>query len=761
MSSGAQRLPAPLFNAACCAALGIALADSAGSFAQLALALLPAALAYAWAAPGRLSWLALLLLCAGTAHHWQREHSPSRKLAHCLTSEEARTATVTGRLVENLKPAEEPVRAPRTQFLLRLEAADPEGLSFPGARILVHAKGEGARRGERLQLRVALRRVPPARNPGQADRAELWGRRGVWVEAFVQSPGDMARVSGPPTWEPLSWTTKWRAWISDSLSRGIEDKPLEHSLISSMVLGVRDAGLRDAEDWFRQTGTLHLFAVSGLNLTMLAWLLTVGLRMIGVEQRVTAILALPVLAIYGLVTGLGPSCLRALVGTVLFLCSAWLEGPSVALNSLGAAALVLLAADTDNLFHGGFQLSFCLVFALLWVATPLARRVAALFQPDPLLPRKMWSPLQRWRVGIGRGVASAVAATLVSFVGGLPWAVFVFHSVSPVGILVNLLVIPLAFGILSLGLCGVLCAPVVPWVAGINRLNALLAGVLLDVVRIGSQVPGGHWAAANPFLKKPDFVILDAGNGAALLLDLPGKPWLFDCGSDAQFDTLLLPALRNYGLDQLEGLALSHGDAAHIGAALKTQQLYRPRQFVASTAKDRSPTRKRLGTTALSGGGSLRAVSAGDHLQSGPLPCVEVLFPPRAHSASLADDKCLVVRFRSSGWSLLYTADSGYPTERWLLEHCREMLSADIWVRGSHIREATGTEAFVEAVNPKLIIVAGAPGGREARPIGRWADEWRARGREVWLQQETGAVEGWMGKSRKVRGYLNREKLSW
>jgi beta-lactamase superfamily II metal-dependent hydrolase len=144
-------------------------------------------------------------------------------------------------------------------------------------------------------------------------------------------------------------------------------------------------------------------------------------------------------------------------------------------------------------------------------------------------------------------------------------AVLVFHSVSPVGILVNLLVIPLAFGILSLGLCGVLCAPVVPLSAGINRLNALLAGILLKVVRVGAELPGGHWAAANPFLKQPDFVLLDTGNGAALLLDLPGKPWLFDCGSEAQFETLLLPALRNYGLDRLEGLALSHGDAAHIG----------------------------------------------------------------------------------------------------------------------------------------------------------------------------------------------------
>jgi competence protein ComEC len=761
MSSGAQRPPAPLFNAACCAVVGIFLADQAGSWLELGLGLGAAAATYALCAPGRLPWLAVLLLGAGTLHHWRREYSPSRKLARHLHPSEPRVAVVTGTVVGTPKATLEAAAALRSHFLFQIESADVAELSIVGAAVLVHSKGEGPQNGERLRLRAGLRRIPPARNPGQPDWAALSQRQGLWAEAFVSSPGDILVLSGPPAWQPAQWAARCRAWISDALSRGIENQPLEHSLITSMVLGVKNPGLREVEVWFRDTGTLHLFAVSGLNLTMLAWLLSTILQLTVANHGISAAVALPFLMFYAAVTGLGPSCVRAFVATVLFLGSTWADRPAVAYNSLAAAALAQLLADTDNLFSGGFQLSFFLVLALLWISGPLGRRLCVVFQPDPLLPRKIWSFRQRCWVRLGGSLSAAAAASVVAFVAGLPWGMLVFHSVSPIGVVVNLLVIPLAFGILSLGLAGVACAPAATLVACINQLNALLASVLLDVVRIGSGVPGGHWAAANPFLKKPDFTVLDVGNGGAVVLDIAGKPWLLDCGSEPQFETLLLPALRHYGVDRLEGLVLSHGDVGHIGGALQTQRLFQPRRIVDSALKDRSTTRKRVAATLLASGTPPNPAAAGDWLQTNPDASLEVLYPPRGHTASLADDKCLVVRFHTPQWSLLYTADSGYPTERWLLEHCPEKLRSDVWVRGRHVREITGTDEFVEAVNPALIVVSGAPGGRGPGTVRYWAERWRARGREVWLQQDTGAVEGWVGRERRIRGILNRQAVEW
>ena len=761
MSSGSQRPPAPLFTAACCAVAGILLADQTASFRELCLVLAPAALAYALAAPGRLKWLALLLVGAGTAHHWQRERSPSRELSRRLPAGETRPALLRGSVLDVPESGGNPGTQPRCHFLFRVETAEPALYSLPGAGLLVRTRGKPPRCGEQLCLRVAIRRIPPARNPGQPDMAGLWQRRGIWVEAFVSHPQDSETLSSPRFWQPRQWAARCRLWTSDALARGIENQPLEHALITSMVLGIRGPGLQEAEAWFRETGTLHLFAVSGLNLSMLAWLLSAACRLAGAGQRLTALLTLPLLAFYAFTVGFGPSCLRALVGTLLLLGCVWVERPSVAYNNIGAAALLLLSADTNNLFHSGFQLSFCLVLALLWLATPLGRSMANVSHPDPLLPRKLWSPFQRWWVRLCVSLSTTAAASLVAFAGGLPWSYFVFHLVSPVGLVLNLLVLPLAFGILSLGLLSVFSAPLGPVTHWLNAANALLAGALLKVVQIGNSVPAGHWAAATPLLKRPDFVVFDAGDGAALLLDVPAKPWLLDCASAPQFESLLLPGLRFYGLNRLEGLLLSHGDAAHMGGALPTHQAFRPRQFVDPVAKDRSRTRKQLTATLDPVGRAPRPVGAGDTLQHPPDAQIEILYPPAGSQASLADDKGLVVRFRNARWSLLYTADAGYPTERWLLEHSPERLQADVWVRGSHSREVTGTEEFVQAVNPRLIVVAGSPFGRDSAPLKRWAEQWRARGRTVWLQQETGAVEGWAGEDRRVRGFLNRQEIRW
>ena len=761
MSSGSQRPPAPLFLAACCTAAGIFLADQVASLPGLCSVLAPAALAYALLAPGRLAWLALLLVTAGTLHHWQRERSPSREFSRRVPAGENKPVLLTGTVLDIPEQGGRHGVRPRSHFLFKLATAEPEQYLLPGARLLIHASGASPRCGEQLRLRAAVRRIPPARNPGQSDTARVWERRGVWVEAFVSNPHDSESLSAPVIWEPRQWAASVRLWIADALSRGIENHTLEHALISSMVLGVRGHGLREAEAWFRETGTLHLFAVSGLNLSMLAGLLSTGCRIAGAGQRLTALVTLPVLAAYAVVVGLGPSCLRAFIGALLLLGCVWAERPSVAYNTIGAAALLLLFADTNTLFHGGFQLSFCLVLALLWIALPLGSSMAALFQPDPLLPRTLWSRAQRWRVRAGATVSATVAASLVTFVGTIPWSLLMFHMVSPVGIALNLLAIPLSFGILSLGLLSVFSTPLGPVAPWLNGANALLAGLLLELVHLGSALPGGHWSVASPFVKRPDFVVFDAGDGAALLLDLQGKPWLLDCGNAEQFEHLVRPGLRFFGLNRLEGLLLSHGDAAHIGGALAALAAFQPNQFVDPAAKDRSRTRKQLAAKLEASGVAPRHVGAGDTLQRLPAPKVEILYPPQGSLASLADDKGLVVHFRTQRWSLLYTADAGYPTERWLLEHCPSSLQADIWVRGSHTREVTGTDAFVQAVNPALVVVAGTPFGRDTAATRRWAEQWRARGRTIWLQQETGAVLGWGGDERRVRGFLDGREFRW
>jgi competence protein ComEC len=139
----------------------------------------------------------------------------------------------------------------------------------------------------------------------------------------------------------------------------------------------------------------------------------------------------------------------------------------------------------------------------------------------------------------------------------------------------------------------------------------------------------------------------------------------------------------------------------------------------------------------------------------------EILYPPAGLHPGVADDACLVVRWCTSQWKILYTADSGLPTERWLLENARNQLRADVWIRGVHTREPTGSEDFVNAVQPRLVLVSGSHFYRPSETLETWAAKWRERGIAVWLQQNCGAVVGWSGATNRVRAFVNHDTFGW
>ncbi len=750
---------APLLTAAFCAAAGVLLADWGEPSLPLVLGCLTATAVYCAFRPIRLSALLLVFTFAGTAHTWRHNLSPSRAIALRLDADQTVSVALIGKVLDVPQVSAQPSSVQHCKFRLKVDAVAPLESAQPGSELLVFWKGPPPLCGDVVSLRAVLRRISPARNPGQFDDAAFYQRQDLWAEAVVMNAAE-ARVTRPATgWELQTWANKGREAIAAQLLRGIESRPQTHALISSMVLGLHGDALQQTRLWFRDTGTLHLFAVSGLNLSMLAGFLAVLLRLAWMRPRLASFLALPVLAAYGVVTGLGPSCLRALVMSGMLLASEWIERPAIALNSLGAAALLLLLTDGNTFFQGGFQLSFGLVLMLLLGVRPLAARFRRALEPDPLLPKKLWSTKRRRVLWGWRHVAEAVAVSLVAWVAGLPWSVVLFHQIVPVAILANLVAVPIAFVNLSLGFLALLCAPLGPVTPTLNKINATFAEALLTFIEWADALPGGHRSIAPPFSALPELVVFDMGEGGAVLLRQGGQTWLLDCGTEFQVRSILLPAFQRYGINRLDGLVLSHGDSAHIGGTLTLREALPIGCIFDTSLKDRSICRRHILQWLEASHANLRRVSAGETWKVAPQVCCEVLHPPPDLDAAVADDKVLVLRWSTPNWSLLYTADAGFPTERWLLEHAHEQLHADVWVRGTHAREATGTDAFVEAIGAKIVVVAGARAHGEQAATRAWAEHWRSQGTAVWLQEECGAVEGWSKGGGRFRGYLDAREL--
>jgi len=265
--------------------------------------------------------------------------------------------------------------------------------------------------------------------------------------------------------------------MQNALCRGLDDSPRVQNFLSGIVLGVRHQTPEDIEEPFQQTGTLHLFAVAGLHVGIVAALLWMLAMVARLSRRWATALIIPTLFFYAAVTGLHVSSVRAAVMTSILLGGFFFERKAFLLNSLAAAAFFLLCWNTNELSSAGFQLSFAVVGAIILFADPLfgiLRRWAA---PDPFLPRSLLrGPRRVMHLGF-EWLLRAASVSLAAWIGSLPFILWYFHIVTPISLFANLVVVPIAFFVLAVALLSLISTPLLPWIAIVfNNANWFLAG---------------------------------------------------------------------------------------------------------------------------------------------------------------------------------------------------------------------------------------------------------------------------------------------
>src|SRR6185436_3285441 len=178
--------------------------------------------------------------------------------------------------------------------------------------------------------------------------------------------------------------------------RGLENAPEVQNFLSGIVLGLRHQTPEDIEEPFQQTGTLHLFAVAGLHVGIVAALLWMLAMVARLSRKWAAALIIPLLLFYAAVTGLHVSSIRAAVMSSILFGGLFFERKVFVLNSLAAAAFFLLCWNTNELFSTGFQLSFAVVGAIILFADPFFRLFQRRAAPDPFLPQSLVRGPRRW-----------------------------------------------------------------------------------------------------------------------------------------------------------------------------------------------------------------------------------------------------------------------------------------------------------------------------------------------------------------------------
>ncbi len=672
-------------------------------------------------------------------HNLETSNTEGQQLADELGGR-PRVVTATGSVIT------EPKIAPSgfATFLLNLKSIEFEGRKQP-TRAIWQVRWEGAPEfGDELKLFGIAEVIAPPRNPGEFDMRSYLARHDVRRMLFVRysEDGTLIRHGGGNL--ILRLAQKSRAWMQNAICRGLENAPEVQNFLSGIVLGLRHQTPEDIEEPFQQTGTLHLFAVAGLHVGIVAALLWMLAMVARLSRKWAAALIIPLLLFYAAVTGLHVSSIRAAVMSSILLGGLFFERKVFVLNSLAAAAFFLLCCNTNELFSTGFQLSFAVVGAIILFADPFAEFLQRWTAPDPFLPRSLLRGPRRWMHAAFEWLCRGTGVSLAAWVGSLPLVLWYFYIVTPISLVANLIVVPIAFFILAIALLSLLSTPLLSGLAVIfNNANWLLVQLVMGIVQFLAHVPGGHFYVEHPHWPEKlvaKITVLDVGAGAAVHLQTGSANWLFDCGNERTYQRVVREYLHWAGINRLSGLLLTHGDALHLGGTAQLLNDFSQIRVVDNATPDHSGAHRNVQHLFRERGIKLENLFAGDSFRLSRDITAHVLFPPRNFSSPIADDQAYVIHLvvAPATW-ILFMSDSGIKTEQALLASGLN-LQSDIIIKGQNHSGESGSDAFLDATRPRLIIATSRDFPGYERISDAWVDNIRKRGIKLFRQDDAGAV---------------------
>lgn len=284
-----------------------------------------------------------------------------------------------------------------------------------------------------------------------------------------------------------------------TLTLGVGTKrPQLAAVLRAMLLGQQHELTEEQDTLFRESGTMHIFSISGLHIAVIAGGLHALLALLRLPRLLRFGAAMAALWLYVDITGGAPSAVRAFTMVALVEASLVLRLPRNPLAALAAAALLAVVFAPLQVFGASFQMSYGIVAALLLVGLPLAEMATAAWGPFRDLPKATWAWHHHLRDWLWRSTAGALAiglaAALVSSVSGILF----FNLFTPGALLANLLFIPAATLVILAGFVSLLCG-LVGFAAGSVLMNHAAVVVLWGIevaVRALVRIPGMWFPAA-------------------------------------------------------------------------------------------------------------------------------------------------------------------------------------------------------------------------------------------------------------------------
>ncbi len=398
------------------------------------------------------------------------------------------------------------------------EIVTNDGMRFPvrsGVRLGLYSQSSHSggdptpsmrlfRYGERIRLPVKLKLPRNFRNPGAFDYQSYLAANGI--AALASAKAEDVQVLSGFTGTRLEL---WRARIHSSILAKVHTlwPAPQAALIDAMVIGEEAFIDRDTRVDFQRSGTYHILVVSGMNVTILAFVVFWTLRRLHLRDIPSTLLTILFCVAYAFLTQVGAPVWRATLMCAIFLGTRLLYRDRCMVNALGAAALGLLAFDPRQLFTASFQMTFLCVLIVAAIGVRLAERTSRLY----------YRALAHWdagdygaflppRVAQFRADLRLIAGRLARFIGE-PWSfrlvrgltmvllrafelllvsavmqmglalpmAYYFHRATTIGLPANIAVVPLMQLLMPAAILAVALGYIAPFLATIPALLTTFA----------------------------------------------------------------------------------------------------------------------------------------------------------------------------------------------------------------------------------------------------------------------------------------------
>lgn len=548
-------------------------------------------------------------------------------------------------------------------------------------------------------------------------------------------------------WVPERIFLKFRQWIRNRFSDYLE--PAETGLLLGLLAGDK-SGIPDAlRSDFQRSGLVHVLAISGFHVVLLAGMLMIFLKATGLPHRLVRILAVFLLLIYIPITGSSPAVRRAVIMFAVPQIGAFFQKEPNAINSLGVALLFIILPDPHIIWNPGFQLSVAATAGII-VSGPLnpLKKLQGAFNKN-----KLWIFFQN-------SILEPTYVTLCATLSTAPFLVHHFKTLSPFAWLGNIVVVPA----ISMGMQAGLFALLSPidflrehfclaarfflrlaslltrFLSSSNQASAtvgpfgpsllLLFGILIVLLPVYRKnriarfyalfslvIFCGFFAyesfnrGINPHWK---LTTIDIGQGDSHLISTPsGRHFLIDAGDGSQ--DVIVPYLHHIGVRSLDALIITHPDLDHYGGSMSIVRNFPIKEmWITDCARiEEKDSWQQVLAEAYQRGIIIRDVDRGTLWKENYFQ-IQIIHPRTARCIDV-NTQSITLRVKGLGHSALLTGDLTIAGEKEILG-TDIYLQSDILKLGHHGSKTSSSRPFLQKVKPKLAIVSSGKHNRFRHP---------------------------------------------